>query len=93
MKHCQIVGWALLCLVGGSAILPALAYPSIHQAAIEVHRHQAQEELNQSRKFAEKPNATKKVAILENRNDFDDLTTNQITVSIRKKNYNYIYNL
>ncbi|XP_075233746.1 uncharacterized protein LOC142331609 [Lycorma delicatula] len=33
---------------------------------------------HEARKFAEKPNASKKVQVLEDRNDLDDLQTNQI---------------
>jgi hypothetical protein len=69
----QMLGWSLVCLVATSSILPVLAYPS---SALALHGDHPE-----GRKFAEKPNSSKKVAALENRNDLDDLSTNQIPVS------------
>ncbi|KAL1131872.1 hypothetical protein AAG570_011483 [Ranatra chinensis] len=74
MVNKQLIGWSLLCLVTTSTFLPTLAYPSLIQGeAIGNNEHHAE-----ARKFAEKPNSSKKVAALENRNDLDDLSTNQI---------------
>lgn len=63
-----------LCILSSSAILPILCYPSLS----EVQPHLV---LPEGRKYVEKPNATKKVQALEDRNDLDDIQTNQIQVS------------
>ncbi|KAE8751845.1 hypothetical protein FOCC_FOCC001322 [Frankliniella occidentalis] len=91
MKQRQVVGWALLALMGCSAVLPGLAlphaaqHPPLHQLQhrqYPVYQHQQQQQLQQpqpqaeARKYAEKPNAMKKVPI---DNDLDDIQTNQIS--------------
>jgi hypothetical protein len=55
------------------SISPALGYPSDPE----------QYEVSTGRKFAEKPNSTKKLTLLEDRNDLEDLATNQLTVSTK----------
>jgi hypothetical protein len=65
MKNQQLVGWALVALVATSYMGPVLCYPGLTP-------------IPEVRKFAEKPNALKKVAI---DNDLDDVSTNQISVS------------
>lgn len=85
MQQRQVVGWALVAIVGCTVVLPALALP--HQVQQQqqlqqqhrqypVYQHQQQAE---ARKYAEKPNAMKKVPI---DNDLDDIQTNQISVRI-----------
>ncbi|KAI5699867.1 uncharacterized protein LOC103515667 isoform X2 [Diaphorina citri] len=61
----------LYCLASVIAlsISPALGYPSDPE----------QYEVSTGRKFAEKPNSTKKLTLLEDRNDLEDLATNQLT--------------
>jgi hypothetical protein len=66
MKNQQLIGWTLVVLVATSYVAPVLSYPGLTPAP-------------EPRKFAEKPNALKKVAI---DNDLDDVSTNQIQVSI-----------
>lgn len=65
----------LYCLASVIAlsISPALGYPSDPE----------QYEVSTGRKFAEKPNSTKKLTLLEDRNDLEDLATNQLTVSTK----------
>jgi hypothetical protein len=65
MKNQQLVGWAMVVLVATSYVVPVLCYPGLTP-------------IPEVRKFAEKPNALKKVAI---DNDLDDVSTNQISVS------------
>jgi hypothetical protein len=65
MKNQQLIGWTLVTLVAASYVMPVLCYPGLTP-------------LPEPRKFAEKPNALKKVAI---DNDLDDVSTNQISVS------------
>jgi hypothetical protein len=66
MKNQQLIGWTLVALVAISYVAPVLCYPGLTP-------------IPEPRKFAEKPNALKKVAI---DNDLDDVSTNQISVSI-----------
>lgn len=74
----SIVGWIFLSILTSSAVLPVLCYPSL----TENSQLQPQIVLPEGRKFAEKPNATKKVqSSVEDRNDLDDISTNQIPVS------------
>ncbi|XP_063229026.1 uncharacterized protein LOC134534478 [Bacillus rossius redtenbacheri] len=61
----QAAGWALTALVVCSLGAPALSYPG-----------PGSEQLAQPRKFAEKPNNLKKVAV--DRNDLDDVSSNQV---------------
>lgn len=64
-------------LITSSGILPIICYPSLS----DVSDVSPQIVLPEGRKFAEKPNATKKVPPIEDRNDLDDISTNQIPVS------------
>lgn len=57
----------LLVIVGQAASLPQQTQ----------HPEQVQQEVREERKFAEKPNAMKKVAL----DDLEDVSTNQIQVS------------
>ncbi|PSN49102.1 hypothetical protein C0J52_13636 [Blattella germanica] len=60
-----LVGWTLVSLIAASYVAPVLCYPGLTPSpALE------------GRKFAEKPNALKKVAL---DNDLDDVSTNQIS--------------
>ncbi|XP_022826447.1 uncharacterized protein LOC111356377 isoform X2 [Spodoptera litura] len=84
-----VTGWALLALISSSAILHTLAYPQhvplITQATSSVRTHNPQYYSNslpapqpeqaQERKFAEKSNALKKVAL----DDIDEIQTNSIS--------------
>ncbi|KAJ1525149.1 hypothetical protein ONE63_009985 [Megalurothrips usitatus] len=84
MQHRQAVGWALLVLMGCAAVPAALSLP--HQAQLQqlqqrqypVYQQpqQHQQPQAEARKYAEKPNAMKKVPI---DNDLDDIQTNQIS--------------
>lgn len=89
MQQSQVVGWALVVLVGCSAVLPVLALPhqvpppqQLQHRQYPVYQHPSQQQHQQphaeARKYAEKPNAMKKVPI---DNDLDDIQTNQISVS------------
>ncbi|XP_028179487.1 uncharacterized protein LOC114366726 isoform X1 [Ostrinia furnacalis] len=87
--HPQTASWALLALICSSTILQTIAYPRqvplISQATSNVrtqnpqyysNSYQVQEhEVAQERKYAEKPNALKKVAL----DDLDDIQTNSIS--------------
>ncbi|CAG9100596.1 unnamed protein product [Plutella xylostella] len=90
--HHKVSGWALLALISSSCVLHTLAYPQQHaplisQATSHVRTQHPQYYSNslalqqaqeaQERKFAEKPNALKKVAI----DDLDDIQTNSISDS------------
>ena len=96
MLHQQITGWSLVLLVSVTQFLPVLTHPGggLINGPVYQHQQQSQQQQQQqqqlqqlqqnyqqieSRKFAEKPNAMKKVAI---DNDLDDVSTNQITVSM-----------
>ncbi|XP_021928995.1 uncharacterized protein LOC110834300 isoform X1 [Zootermopsis nevadensis] len=63
MKNQQLIGWTLVALVATSYVVPVMCYPGLTP-------------IPEPRKFAEKPNALKKVAI---DNDLDDVSTNQIS--------------
>ncbi|XP_032517908.1 uncharacterized protein LOC116770515 isoform X4 [Danaus plexippus] len=88
--HQKITGWAFLALISSSAILHTLAYPQhaplISQATSNVRTQNPQyysntlpvpqrEQIAQERKFAEKPNALKKVAL----DDLDEIQNNSIS--------------
>lgn len=84
----QIAGWSLFGLLISHCILMTLAYPQQyvpHQQQITSQQQQAQPNrfitvgnFEESRKYAEKPNAIKKVAL----DDIDDdIQTNQISDS------------
>ncbi|GBP34914.1 hypothetical protein EVAR_26504_1 [Eumeta japonica] len=86
--HPKASGWALVALISSSALLQTFAYPqqsapSISQATGNVraqHPHyysgplQPPQQMAEERKFAEKPNALKKVAL----DDIDEIQTNSI---------------
>ncbi|XP_073946149.1 uncharacterized protein isoform X2 [Choristoneura fumiferana] len=86
---CQkAAGWALLALISSSTILHTIAYPQhaplISQSTSNVRTQNPQYYSNslpahgqqaQERKFAEKPNALKKVAL----DDLDDIQNNSIS--------------
>lgn len=89
MYH-KAAGWALLSLISSSVILHTFAYPQqvpqISQATSHVRTQHPQYysnpqplphhgQLAQERKFAEKPNALKKVAL----DDLDDIQNNSIS--------------
>ncbi|XP_065208700.1 uncharacterized protein LOC135837377 isoform X2 [Planococcus citri] len=74
MYNKQNIGWMYLCILSSSAILPILCYPSL----TEVSKVQPHLVLPEGRKYAEKPNATKKTQTIEDRHDLEDITTNQI---------------
>lgn len=80
-----MIGWALVALVGCSAVLPVLALPhqvpppqQLQHRQYPVYQHPSQQPQPhaEARKYAEKPNAMKKVPI---DNDLDDIQTNQIS--------------
>ncbi|XP_063625033.1 uncharacterized protein LOC134796755 isoform X5 [Cydia splendana] len=86
----KIAGWALLALISSSTILQTIAYPQHHaplisQSTSHVRTQNPQyysnslplqhEQEAQERKFAEKPNALKKVAL----DDIDDIQNNSIS--------------
>ncbi|CAH2090321.1 unnamed protein product [Euphydryas editha] len=86
----KVTGWTLLALISSSAILHTLAYPQhaplISQSTSNVRTQNPQyysnslplphqEQIAQERKFAEKSNALKKVAL----DDIDDEQTNSIS--------------
>ncbi|XP_039757050.1 uncharacterized protein LOC120631502 isoform X2 [Pararge aegeria] len=88
--HQKVTGWALLALISSSAILHTLAFPQppalISQATSNVRTQNLQyysnslplshrEQIAEERKFAEKPNALKKVAL----DDLDDIQNNSIS--------------
>lgn len=74
----QAVGWTLLVLLTSSSIIHTLAYPNqqTHGGFIPSRSPQLPSERIE-RKFAEKPNAIKKVAL----DDLEDIKTNQIEES------------
>lgn len=63
MKNQQLIGWTFVALLCTSYVAPVWCYPGLTP-------------IPEVRKFAEKPNALKKVAI---DNDLDDVSTNQIS--------------
>ncbi|KAK1124978.1 hypothetical protein K0M31_006315 [Melipona bicolor] len=65
MKYNQYVSLCLVALVLGQA------------ASLPQYSQQFQQQVRDERKFAEKPNAMKKVAL----DDLDDISTNQIQVN------------
>ncbi|XP_054257170.1 uncharacterized protein LOC128988186 isoform X1 [Macrosteles quadrilineatus] len=91
MRKQQITGWCMLAVLGCSMVNPVLGYPSVVTAAHLPDNSDwkpyapapvpapAPDAAPEARKFAEKPNASKKVIALEDRNDIDDIQTNQIS--------------
>ncbi|XP_050344004.1 uncharacterized protein LOC126769349 isoform X2 [Nymphalis io] len=86
----KVTGWVFLALISSSAILHTLAYPQhaplISQSTSNVRTQNPQyysnslplpqrEQIAQERKFAEKSNALKKVAL----DDIDDIQTNSLS--------------
>lgn len=87
MKSRQmILGWTLVCLISTSSFMPVLAYPNVaiqgpsQESGPQYEQFTPQDAVHDARKFAEKPNSIKKIQALEDRNDLDDLSTNNITV-------------
>lgn len=77
----QIVGTIFLTFLSSSLILETLCYPQQHPEYLPDRvSYVTPSTVVVSRKFAEKPNNVKKV-ILEDRNDLDDVNTNQISDS------------
>lgn len=85
-RQTQAAGWTLLGLLMSQCILVTFAYPQqISQQQIAAYQQQPQQnrfipagqvQNNEGRKYAEKPNALKKVAL----DDIDDdIQTNQIS--------------
>lgn len=72
----QVVGTIFLTFLSSSLILETLCYPQQHQEVVDRVSYVTPSSL--SRKFAEKPNNVKKV-VLEDRNDLEDVNTNQIS--------------
>lgn len=81
----RIVGWSLLVLISSSSILSSVAYaypptegqqqqPHLEGGFVPARSPQLPSQ-RIDRKFAEKPNAMKKVAL----DDIDDIQTNQIS--------------
>lgn len=54
------------------------------QYEVNQGQYEVNPEVSQGRKFAEKPNSTKKLTLLEDRNDLEDLATNSLSVSHSK---------
>jgi len=76
--HRQATGWAFFALIASSCIIESLAYPNVQYNGGFVPSRTPQLPRERiERKFAEKPNAVKKVAL----DDFDDLNTNSIQES------------
>lgn len=72
----KTIGWTLLVLIASSCIVSTIAYPN-HSAENGFLPSRGPQLPAQriERKFAEKPNAIKKVAL----DDLDDIQTNQIS--------------
>lgn len=77
--HTQTVGWALFTLLVTSSIVSTVSYPNQHavEAGFVPVRGPQVPAQRIERKFAEKPNAIKKVAL----DEIDDIQTNQISES------------
>lgn len=75
----QTTGWALFALIASSGIISTLAYPNqqLMESGFVPARGPQLPVQRIERKFAEKPNAIKKVAL----DDLDDIQTNQIQES------------
>ncbi|KAJ8967211.1 hypothetical protein NQ314_003041 [Rhamnusium bicolor] len=72
----QTIGWAIFALLVSSSIVDTLSYPN-QQFPSEGGLYPQLPSQRIERKFAEKPNAIKKVAL----DDLDDIQTNQISES------------
>lgn len=72
MRYIQYVSLCLIALVLGQAT----ALPQHPQYTQQQYPQQYQQQVREERKFAEKPNAMKKVAI----DDLEDISTNSIQV-------------
>lgn len=73
----QAVGWTFLVLLSSSSLISTLAYPNQQVAGPSVFVPSRTPQLPSERierKFAEKPNAIKKVAL----DNLDDINTNEI---------------
>lgn len=72
----QSIGWALFALITTSSIVSTISFPQHHTEGGFVPARTPQVPAQRiERKFAEKPNAIKKVAL----DDLDDIQTNQIS--------------
>lgn len=72
----QTIGWAFLALLVSTSVMETLSYPS-EGGFVPVRSPQLPAQRIE-RKFAEKPNAIKKVSL----DDLDDVQTNQIGDSV-----------
>lgn len=74
--HRRTTGWTLFALIVSNFAMNCLAYPNQHivEAGFVPARGPQLPAQRIERKFAEKPNAIKKVAL----DDLDDIQTNQI---------------
>lgn len=84
----QIVGSIFLIFLSSSVILETLCYPQQHQEVVDRVSLVTPSGVSTSRKFAEKPNNVKKV-VLEDRNDLDDVSTNQISDSLPQAGFSW----
>lgn len=77
--HQRTTGWTILALIATNFIVDCIAYPNQHviEAGFVPARGAQLPVQRIERKFAEKPNAIKKVAL----DDLDDIQTNQIQES------------
>lgn len=73
----KTTGLALLALIASSCIVSSIAYPNNVESGFLPSRSPQLPAQRIERKFAEKPNAIKKVAL----DDLDDIQTNQISDS------------
>lgn len=73
----KTTGWALLVLISSSCLVSTIAYPNTMTNGFVPARGPQLPSQRIERKFAEKPNAIKKVAL----DDLDDIQTNQISDS------------
>lgn len=72
----QVTGWAYCALIVSSCLISTFAYPNYPDSFVPSRTPQLPS-LRIERKFAEKPNAIKKVAL----DDLDDVNTNSISDS------------
>jgi len=86
MQYNQYVSLCLIALVLGQVA----ALPQHPQYTQQYPQQYQQQQIREERKFAEKPNAMKKVAI----DDLEDISTNQIQVKYTQKHtYTHMNNL
>lgn len=85
MQYNQYVSLCLIALVLGQVA----ALPQHPQYTQQYPQQYQQQQVREERKFAEKPNAMKKVAI----DDLEDISTNQIQVKHRYTAFTRTHNL